>query len=45
MTNDPVNTVMAILTIPLVLYAAFVAWRVIRTHGPQLPRIWRETRK
>ena len=45
MTNDPVNTVMAILTIPLVIFAVFVAWRVITKHGPQIPKIWKESRK
>ena len=45
MPSDPVNAVMAILTIPLVGYAVFVAWKVIRRHGPELPRIWKESKK
>ena len=45
MPNDPVNFFMTIMTIPLVLYAVFVAWKVIRKHGPELPRIWRESKK
>ena len=45
MPSDPVNAVMTILTIPLVIYAGIVAWKVIKKHGPELPRIWRESKK
>ena len=44
MNADPVNTTLAILTIPLVLFAGYVAAKVIVATWPELKRIWKETK-
>lgn len=45
MNADPVNTALAILTIPLLLFAGYVAYKVLAKCGPELRRIWRETKQ
>ena len=45
MNTDPVNAALAILTIPLVVFAGYVAYRVLAKCGPELWRIWRETKQ
>ena len=44
MNTDPVNATLSILTIPLVLFSGYVAYRVLAKCGPELRRIWRETK-
>ena len=44
MGPDPVNTALAIGTIPLFLFAGYVAYRVMEKCLPEFRRLWKETR-
>ena len=45
MQAEATDIIFAVLAVPLVGFAAYVAARVAIKYGPELPRIWRETKK